>query len=162
MQITAAFAPYTAPEAVNPGDAPVLAYYIADLGLNKAETRLPFEGGLHNPAVLVPVRLRSERVDGRALSAVQHPVLYGCSVRRLSHLAAEAVELAHEVALRRSAYRGVAGHIAHRVKIDGKAYHPRTEPCGGQSGLDPGMARADYGDVAVASVVFRMPYLLSF
>ena len=59
--------------------------------------------------------LRAQGVHGRALAAVEHAVLDAAGVRRAAHLAAEGVELAHEMALARAANGGVAGHVAHRV-----------------------------------------------
>lgn len=35
---------------------------------------------------------------------------------------------------------GIAGHITHRVQVDGKAQRPQAHPGGGQGSLNPGVA----------------------
>ena len=54
-------------------------------------------------------------MDSGALARVEHAELYAGLVRIDAHLAAERIELAHEMALARAANGGVAGHVAHRV-----------------------------------------------
>ncbi len=86
-------------------------------------------------------------MDGGTLAEIEHPVLDAAGVRRLCHLAAERVQFAHQMSLARPADRGVAGHVAHRVEVDGEDDGAQTEPRGGQSRLDARVARADDGDL---------------
>ena len=94
---------------------PVLHAKIDDLRLAQQQIFLPLKRVLHHALVAPPVGLRAQRPDSGALAPVEHPVLDAGFIRRLCHLAAEGVELAHEMALSRAADGGVAGHIAHRV-----------------------------------------------
>ena len=71
----------------------------------------------------------------------------------LRHLAAERVQLAHEVALARAAYGRVAGHVAHAVQVYGEADGGTAQPRGGQRGLNPRVARAYYNYIALSGFV---------
>ncbi len=126
-----------------------------DHGLLEIQMLLPLEHALHILLIAPPVGLRAQRVDGGTLAEVQHPVLDAAAVRRLCHLAAQRVQLPHEMTLARPADCGVAGHIAHRVEIDRKHDGLQPHPRAGQPGLDPGVARADHGHVVPASVKFH-------
>ena len=128
-------------------DGAVFNADLNDLGLLHGEAFLHFKSVLHELLVETPVRLRAQRIDRRALPAVQEPVLDAGAVCDLRHLAAERVELADEVALARAADGGVAGHIAHRVEVYGEANGRYAEPRGGERRLDPGVSRADHCDI---------------
>ena len=108
---------------------------------------------LHHGLILPPVGLRAQRVHGWPFAAVEHPVLDAGLIGRARHLAAERIELAHEVALARTADGGVAGHVADGVHIDGKADGVQSQPRGGQRGLNARVARADDGDVTASGVI---------
>ena len=110
---------------------------------------------LHDLLIAAAVRLRAQRPHGGALAAVQKAILDAGAVGGLCHLAAERVQLAHKMALTRAADGGIAGHIADRVQIDRKHDGLQPHPRAGQSGLDPGVARADHGHVVPASVKFH-------
>ena len=137
------------------GDLPVRQPEGGDHGLFEVQILLPLERALHILLIPPAVRLRAQGVDGRALAQVQHPVLDARAIGRLRHLAAERVELAHEMALPRTADGGIAGHIADRVQIDRKHDGLQPHPRAGQPGLDPGVARADHGYIVPASVKFH-------
>jgi len=137
------------------GDLPVRQPEGGDHGLFEVQILLPLERALHILLIPPAVRLRAQGVDSRALAQVQHPVLDARAIGRLRHLAAERVELAHEMALPRTADGGITGHIADRVQIDRKHDGLQPHPRAGQSGLDPGVARADHGHVVPASVKFH-------
>ena len=124
-----------------------------DLRLLDAQVRLQLERVLHHGLILAPVGLRAQRVHGRALAAVEHPVLDAGPIGRACHLAAERIELAHKVALARAADGGVAGHVADGIHIDGKADGVQPEPGGGQRGLNARVPRADDGDVTASGVI---------
>ena len=92
-------------------------------------------------------------MHGRALAAVEHPVLDAGLIGRARHLAAERVELAHKVALARAADGGVAGHVADGIHIDGKADGVQPQPGGGQRGLNARVPCTDDGDVTASGVI---------
>ena len=109
---------------------------------------------LHDLLIAAAVRLRAQRPHGGALAAVQKAILDAGAVGGLCHLAAERVQLAHKMALTRAADGGVAGHIAHRVKVDGETDRFLPQPRACERGFNAGMARADDGDVVVAGKKF--------
>lgn len=86
--------------------------------------------------------LRAQGVHRRPFAEVQHPVLDAGFVRRAGHLAPQGVQLPHEVALARAAYGRVAGHVAHRVEVYGKADRLQPQARRGQRGLYARVARA--------------------
>ena len=49
-----------------------------------------------------------------------------------------------KLALPRPAYRGIAGHVADRVEVDGEDRDLASEPRGGKPRLYPGVTRSDY------------------
>ena len=70
------------------------------------------------------------------------------AVRRPAHLAPQGVQLPHQMALAGAADGGVAGHVAHRVQVDGEARPSACPACAaGQRRLDAGVARADDGHI---------------
>ena len=136
------------------GDSAVFDADLDRLGLDEPEVRLLLERELHDLLVAAPVGLGAQRVHRRALAAVEHPVLYAGFVRRLRHLAAKGVELAHEVPLPRAAYGRVAGHVAHAVEVYRKAHGLAPEARGGKRGLYPRVARADNYYITLSGIVF--------
>ena len=58
------------------------------------------------------------------------------------------------MALARAADGGVAGHIAHRVQVDGKADRLHPEARAGKRCLDARVSRADNGNVVAAGLKF--------
>ena len=137
-------------------DSPVLHAYGHHLRLLQTQVFLPLQGLLHDLLIAPPVRLCPERVDGRPFAQVQHPVLDAGFVRGPGHLAAQSVQLPHQVALGGAADGGVAGHVAHAVQIDGKAHRVQPQPCRGQGRLDARVARADDGDVTVSRLIIHI------
>ena len=97
-------------------------------------------------------------MDGGALAQIQHTVLDAGLVRRSGHLAAQGVQLPDQMALPRAADGRVAGHVAHAVQIHGKAHRVKAQARRGQGGLDPGVARADDGNIAFSRIIFIQCY----
>ena len=116
---------------------------------------LPLEQLLHMLLIAPPVGLRAQRVDGGTLAEIQHPILDAAGVRRLSHLAAERVQLPHEMTLARPADCGIAWHIPHGVEIDREHGCAQPQPCTGKARLDPGMSRADHRNIIVSRIKFH-------
>ena len=131
----------------------VLHADIHDLGLLDAQMLLPLQGLLHDLLIAPSVGLRAQRVYGRALAAVEHSVLDAGAVCGLRHFAAQRVQLPDKMSLARPADGRVAGHIAHAVQIHGEAERVEPQPCRGQRGLDPGVTRADHGNVTASRLI---------
>ena len=116
---------------------------------NPRDVRFLTERTVHPLAVAAFVGLRARRPDGRSAASVEQLELDPCRVDREPHQAAERVDLANEVPLRRAAHRGVAGHVRDRrlrQRADGHAPpHARRGP----RGLDARMAGADDDHVEV-------------
>ena len=115
---------------------------------------LLLQGVLHVLLITPPVRLGPEGPDGGALALVQKPVLDAARVGGLRHLAPQGVQLPDQVALAGAADSRVAGHVAHRIQVDGKDDGLHPQPGGGQRRLDPGVARADHGDIKLSGEEF--------
>ena len=63
------------------------------------------------------------------------------------HLAAQCVDLAHDLALRLTADSRVAAHLGNRIDVAGQKQGGGAHPRGGQCGLDAGMAGAADDDI---------------
>ena len=91
-------------------DAPVLDQHPAGASEHPGDVRLRGERVAHPCAVSMLVRLRARRPHRRAAAAVEQLELNAGRVDRQAHQAAERVDLADEVALRRPADRRIARH----------------------------------------------------
>ena len=127
----------------------VLSEDIRYLRLLYLKALLLLKPALHLAVVRFPVYLRPQRMHGRTLSPVEHLRLYKRRVRRLSHLAAESIDLPHQMPLGRSAYAGIARQIAYSVKAYRKHDRAHTEPGRGQRRLSPRMSAADHGYIII-------------
>ncbi len=123
------------------------------LGLLHPQVLLELQGVLHHLLVLPPVRLSPQGPHSGALPPVQDAVLDAGPVGGPAHFAPQGVQLPDQVALSGAADGRVAGHIAHRIQVDGEAQGAQPHPGGGQGGLDARMARADDCDVKFSCVV---------
>ncbi|MPN22476.1 hypothetical protein SDC9_169859 [bioreactor metagenome] len=109
---------------------------------------------LHELLILPPVGLGPQGMDGRPLAPVEHPVLNAGPVRGPGHFAAQGVDFPHQVTLAGAADGGVAGHVAHRVQIDGEHHGAQAQPGGGQRRFDSRVARADHCDIKLSGMKF--------
>ena len=110
---------------------------------------------LHDLLVFPPVGLGTERVDGGAFAPVEQPVLDAGFVCRPRHLAAQSVQLPHQLSLSGSANGGIAGHIAHCVQIDGKTQGAAAQSCPGQRRFNASVTGADDCDVKCSGSIFH-------
>ena len=94
-------------------------------------------------------------MDGRPLSLVEHPVLNAAAVGRLGHLTAQRVQLPHQLPLARAADGGIAGHVAHRVEVDGKHHRRAPHPRRSKACLNSGVPRANDGDLIFSCQIFH-------
>ena len=83
----------------------------------------------------------------RTLAAVEHAVLDAGRIRGARHLAAERIDLTHQMPLGCTADRRVTGHIADRVQIDGEAGGFHAEPGRSERSLDARMSCANHNNV---------------
>ena len=123
-------------------------------GLLEVEIFLLLQGVLHELLILPAVCLRPERMDRRALAAVEHPELDAGAVRRSAHLAAQGIDLTDQMPLAGAADGGVAGHVAHCVQIDGKDNGFQSQTGGGKGGFNAGMARTNDRNVVGLHLIF--------
>ncbi len=109
--------------------------------LKERETLLLLEGPLCERRVRLLVRLRPRRLHGRAPARVEHAELDHRGIDELAHLAAQRVDLAHEVSLGNPADGGIAGHLADAVEVLRDQQGGETQPREREGCLDAGMAR---------------------
>jgi len=143
-------------------DMPVLHGNVHYLGLLYPQVFLLFQRVLHYLLVFPPVGLRPQGIYCRTLAPVEHAVLYAGLVGGPAHFAAHGVQLPHQMSLAGAADGGVAGHVAHAVKIYGEAHGVQSHPGGGKRRLNSGVARADHRYIAFSSVVFYVHFYLLY
>ena len=134
------------------GHAAILAADLRHLRLTQGQVFLPFQCVLHHLLIFPAVRLSPQGPDCGAFGTVEHAVLDAGAVRRTGHLAAQSVQLPHQMTLAGTADGGVAGHVAYRVQIDGEADGAHAQTRRRQRRLDAGMSGADDGDVKCSGV----------
>jgi hypothetical protein len=86
-------------------------------------------------------------MDCGTFAEVEHTALQKGCICRFAHFTAERVNLADKVTLCGAADRGVAGHIAHRVEIDGENTDRKAESCRRKSRFNACVACAYYSYV---------------
>ena len=123
---------------------------LRDLSLTEGQIFLLFQGALHDLLIAPPVRLGPETVDRGALAPVEQAVLDAGRVGGPGHLAPQGVQLPDQVPLAGAADGRVAGHVAHRVQVDGEADGPAAQARRSKGGLDPRVASADYRDIILS------------
>ena len=134
---------------LNPANPAAVEQQALDAGLADGQVRRGFEHPLHPRPIRRLVGLRAARPDGRSLARVEKAELDSGFVDRQRHLAAQRVDLAHQMALADPADRRIARHLADMVQVkrqhQGRGAHPRR----GQRGFDTGMAGADHNYAVV-------------
>ena len=131
------------------GDAAAVDQDAPGAADNPRDVRFGAERLLHPLAVAPLVGLRPRRPHRGTAAAVEQLELDARRVDRRPHQAAERIDLADQVSLRRAADRGIARHVRdcrlrQRADRDAPA-HPRRSP----RGLDARMAGADDDHVEV-------------
>ena len=134
---------YAAVRGHNARHAPVFRQDLRRLALRDAQVLGVFQDPLHLGVVAVFVRLGAQRLHCRALALVEHTVLQGGAVGVESHFAAERVDLAHQMPLRRAADGGVAGHKADAVQIQSEDDRIQTRAGKREGGFAPRVTCAD-------------------
>ena len=112
---------------------------------------LPLQRILHRQAIGLFVALRAQRLHGWPLGGIEQAHLNEGAVGRAAHLAAERVDLAHEMTLGRPADGWIARHQGDTIEVhrqqEGASSHTRRR----QRSLAAGMPRPD-DDHVVAPV----------
>ena len=127
----------------HPLDLAILYIDIDDFALADLETFLFLQCVLHRLLVSELVRLRTQRVDRRSLARVQHAGLDIGLIDILAHLPAQGIDLTDQMAFRRAADAGVAGHHCDTVQIDSKHDAGQAHARDSKSCLTSRMAASD-------------------
>ncbi len=101
----------------------VLHHDPGDDALPDLKAVLGLERSPHAFAIALAVGLAARGAHRGSLAQVQAPKLYAGLVGGLGHLAAERVDLAHEVPLGQPADGRIAAHLADGVPLPGDAQH---------------------------------------
>ena len=115
------------------------------------------EHGLHAPRVGVAVAEHAGGLHRRALGGVERLEVRARQVRRAGHLAAERVELAHQVALGGAAHGRVAAHHRGAVALEREAQRREPHARAGERGLAARMAQAHHDDVVALLHAGQLP-----
>ena len=117
--------------------------------LAEGEVVLLLDLQLHVELIGLLIRLSPRTVHCRTLAEVQHAKLNAGFVDRPTHLAAEGVDFADDLAFGDAADRRVTAHRPDRITAhceqDGSSSHPRS----GESSFDTSVAGTDDGDVVL-------------
>ena len=105
------------------------------------------EHALHPGTISSLVGLGAAGAHGRTLARVEEAELDAGFVDRDTHLAAQRVDFAHQMALADTADGGIAGHLADVVEIEREHQSARTHPGSGKRCFDAGVAGADHDHV---------------
>ena len=132
------------------GDRAVFGEDLHHLRLLDRQVFLQLQRVLHDLLIAAAVGLSAQGPDGGAFAPVEQAVLDAGLVGGPAHLAAQCVDLAHQLPLARAAHGGVAGHVAHRVQIDGEADGAQTHAGGGESGLNARVTRTDDSNIKLS------------
>ena len=135
------------------GDLTTFYGDLHDLRLLQFQILLQFQHMLHVLLVLAAITLGTKRMHSRAFALVQHPVLDAGRIRSHTHLATQSVQFPNQMALAGATDGGIAGHIAHRIQIDGKEDGLMTKPCTGQRRFDACMTGTDHRHFAASCVI---------
>ena len=95
------------------------------------EVRLLLTGFLHCELIELLVCLRPQRMDSRTLAGIEHTVLDTGLIRVDTHLAAQCIELPHEMPLCRPTNRWIAWH--HRYIVHAQCRKQRRTANTGRS-----------------------------
>ena len=131
----------------NGGHRSVFGFDRDDLILHQLQTVLLFERMLHIRPVFNAVSLCAQRMHRWAFAAVEHAVLDTSGVRCPRHLAAQCIDLTHQMPLCRTANSRIARHIADSIQIDRKTRGFHSKTCSGKRRFNPRMPRADHDNV---------------
>ena len=107
------------------------------------------DGGLHLACIRGFVCLRTQRANRRALAFIEPARM---DVRRVdadAHLAAERIDFACELALRRSADRRIAWHQPDGAAIAGHHQRVDTDPSRSEGCFQPSVSAADDDDAEI-------------
>ena len=125
----------------------VFGQYARGLALTQHEVLLLVDGAAHPQAVGQLVGLCAQRVNRRAFAGIEHTRLEERVVDRQSHLAAQRIQLTHQMPLGCAADGGIARHERHRVQIERQKQRLKAQTRAGQARLASSVTRADDDNV---------------
>ena len=123
--------------------ASILDQQALDARLANRQVGRDLEHALHPRAIGGLVGLRAARAHGRSLARVEEAELDSGLVDGERHLAAERVDLAHQMALADPADRRIARHLADMVEIEREHQRGNAHARRGQRGFDAGVTGTD-------------------
>ena len=135
--------------------AAVLHENLLDLRLAQVELFAIIHRTAHALLVFLLVGLGAQRVHRRTLAGVEHAALDEHVVDGAAHLAAQRVQLPHQMALRRAADGGIAGHHRQRIQVQRDQQRAVAHARAGQRGLAARVPRADDHRVVSFVVLHR-------
>ena len=124
-------------------DAAVTRQYIRRLALADGQIVLSEQRLQHAAVIGVFVLLRPQAVDRGPLGCIEHAPLQQAIVCRQAHFTAQGVHLAYQLAFACPADGRVAGHQGDGIDAQGQKQRLAAQPGRCQSGLAPGVPRAD-------------------
>ncbi len=125
--------------------------------LADSQIRRGFHHPLHPRPIRRLIRLRATRPDGRPLAGVEKAKLDSGRIDRQRHLAAQRVDLPHQMALADPADRRIARHLPDMVQVERQHQASRAHPRSRQRRLNPGMPSPDNDYVVVHNDLPIMP-----
>jgi len=114
-----------------------------DAGLLQVQVGRLLQCELHGQRVEPLVALRPPRLHGRPLAEVEPAYLDEVAIHGAGHLAAQGVDLPHQVALAWATHGWVAAHLGDEVQVHGQQQRSRAHARRCQGRLAPGVPRAD-------------------
>ena len=89
-------------------------------GLLQVEVRRRFQNVLHIQRIAALVGLGPQGMDRRPLALVQQPDLDMGVVDSPRHLAAQRIDLPHQVTLAWPSHTRITGHLGHKIQVHGQ------------------------------------------
>jgi hypothetical protein len=120
---------------------------VDDFGLLDEEVGDGLELFAHAGAVESFITLCAGAPDGGAAGGVEETELDAAGVGDFAHNAAKSIYLPHEVSLRHSTDRRVAGHLRDEIKVQREERGAEAHAGGGGSGFAAGVASTNDEDV---------------
>jgi hypothetical protein len=108
---------------------------------------LIFNNSAPCPDKFVPVTLSARTPHGRPFRAIEHPKLYGCSIRYNSQMSSESVYLPHYLSFSYSPDCGIAAHLGYFIHVHSYEAGFGTHLSRGSSSFATGMTGAYYNNI---------------
>jgi len=117
--------------------------------LPEKKGRLAVEEAARFHSIAKSIALGSNRLDCGPFSGVQHLDLECRAIGKPSHRPTHCIDLADDMAFPNASDRGVAGHLANQIDVEGEKERSGTHSSRGKCRVDAGMATPDHNDISV-------------